>query len=83
MLLRSGQELYLRAGITTAQEGATLKSQLDLLRVAADRGVLKLDVVALPFIMEIDAIFAGRPPRNEPEYRNRLRIGGVKLLADG
>jgi predicted amidohydrolase YtcJ len=82
-LLRSGQELYLRAGITTAQEGATLKSQLDLLRVAADRGVLKLDVVALPFIMEIDAIFAGRPPRNEPEYRNRLRIGGVKLLADG
>jgi len=82
-LLGSGQDLYLRAGITTAQEGATMKRQLDLMRVAADRGLLKLDVVALPFIAEIDTIFAGRPPRNEPEYRNRLRIGGVKLLADG
>jgi predicted amidohydrolase YtcJ len=82
-LLGSGQNLYLRAGITTAQEGATMKRQLDLMRVAADRGLLKLDVVALPFIAEIDTIFAGRPPRNEPEYRNRLRIGGVKLLADG
>ncbi|GDX96187.1 amidohydrolase [Planctomycetia bacterium] len=82
-LLGSGQDLYLRAGTTTAQEGATMKRQLDLMRVAADRGLLKLDVVALPFIAEIDTIFAGRPPRNEPEYRNRLRIGGVKLLADG
>ena len=82
-LLGSGQDLYLRAGITTAQEGATMKRQLDLMRIAADRGLLKLDVVALPFIAEIDTIFAGRPPRNEPEYRNRLRIGGVKLLADG
>jgi predicted amidohydrolase YtcJ len=82
-LLGSGQDLYLRAGITTAQEGATMKRQLDLMRIAADRGLFKLDVVALPFIAEIDTIFAGRPPRNEPEYRNRLRIGGVKLLADG
>jgi predicted amidohydrolase YtcJ len=40
-------------------------------------------VVALPFITEIDAVFAGQPPRNEPEYRNRLRIGGVKLVSDG
>ena len=82
-LLGSGQELYLRAGITTAQDGATMKRQLDLMRIAADRGLFKLDVVALAFIAEIDKIFAGRPPRNEPEYRNRLRIGGVKLLADG
>lgn len=82
-LLGSGQDLYLRAGITTAQDGATMKRQLDRMRIAADRGLFKLDVVALAFITEIDTIFAGRPPRNEPEYRNRLRIGGVKLLADG
>jgi predicted amidohydrolase YtcJ len=82
-LLDAGQDFYLRAGITTAQEGATMKPQLDLLRALADRGRLKLDVVALPFITEIDAIFAGQPPRNEPEYRNRLRIGGVKIVADG
>jgi predicted amidohydrolase YtcJ len=82
-LLKSGQERYLREGITTAQEGATMKHQLDLLRIVADRGLLKLDVVALPFITEIDTVFSGRPPHNEPEYKNRLRIGGVKIVADG
>jgi len=82
-LLKTGQELYLREGITTAQEGATMKHQVDLLRAFADRGELKLDVVLLPFIAEIDAIFAGKPPKNEPEYRNRLRIGGVKIVTDG
>ena len=82
-LLKSGQELYLREGITTAQEGATMKHQLELLRIAADRGLLKLDVVVLPFITELDAVFAGGPPRNEPAYKNRLRIGGVKIVADG
>jgi len=82
-LLEAGQEFYLQAGITTAQEGATMKHQLDLLRLLADRGKLKLDLVALPFITEIDAIFGGKPPANEPAYRHRLRIGGVKIVADG
>jgi hypothetical protein len=82
-LLKTGQELYLREGITTAQEGATMKHQVDLLRAFADRGELKLDLVLLPFIAEIDAIFAGKPPKNEPDYKNRLRIGGVKVVTDG
>ena len=82
-LLEAGQDLYLQSGITTAQEGATMKHQLDLLRILADRGDLKLDVVALPFITEIDEVFGGKPPANEPEYRHRLRIGGVKIMADG
>ncbi len=82
-LLVSGQRLYARAGITTAQEGATMKQQLDLLRIAADRGLLEIDVVALPFITEIDEIFAGKPPTTEKEYRGRLRIGGVKIVMDG
>jgi predicted amidohydrolase YtcJ len=82
-LITTGQELYLRAGITTAQEGATMKHQMDLLRIIAGRGLLKLDVVALPFVTDLDAIFAGQPPRVEKTYTNRLRIGGVKLLMDG
>ena len=82
-ILKTGQDLYLREGITTAQEGATMKHQVDLLRILANRGDLKLDVVMLPFIAEIDAIFAGQPPRNETEYKNRLRIGGVKVVMDG
>jgi predicted amidohydrolase YtcJ len=82
-LIRTGQELYAKQGITTAQEGATMKQQLDLLRMAAARGLLEIDVVALPFITEIDAIFAGRPPVAEKDYSGRLRIGGVKIVADG
>ncbi|MBU6222863.1 MAG: amidohydrolase [Planctomycetes bacterium] len=82
-ILKAGQTLYLREGITTAQEGATMKHQVDLLRILADRGDLKLDVVMLPFITEIDAIFGGKPPANEPAYKNRLRIGGVKVVSDG
>jgi predicted amidohydrolase YtcJ len=82
-LLKTGQDLYLREGITTAQEGATMKHQLDLLRALADRGALKLDVIALAFIAEVDKVFGGKPPQNEPEYKNRLRIGGVKALMDG
>jgi predicted amidohydrolase YtcJ len=82
-ILKAGQDHYLRAGITTAQEGATMQHQVDLLRILANRGDLKLDVVMLPFIAEIDAIFAGQPPRNETEYKNRLRIGGVKVVMDG
>ena len=82
-LLKTGQELYLREGITTAQEGATMKHQLELLRALADRGDLKLEVVMLPFIAEIDTIFDGKLPTNEPEYRNHLRIGGVKVVMDG
>lgn len=82
-ILAAAQDLYLREGITTAQEGATMKHQLDLLRILADRGRLKLDVVALPFITEIDAVFGGQPPRNEPAYKGRLRIGGVKIVSDG
>jgi len=82
-LLRTGQELYAKQGITTAQEGATMKQQLDLLRLAAARGLLEIDVVALPFITEIDAIFAGRPPVADKDYSGRLRIGGVKIVADG
>jgi predicted amidohydrolase YtcJ len=82
-ILKAGQDMYLRNGITTAQEGATMKHQLDLLRILAERGDLKLDVVALPFITEIEKVFGGRPPANEPAYKHRLRIGGVKIVADG
>ena len=82
-LITSGQELYLQEGITTAQEGATQKQQLDMLRIAAERSLLKLDVIALAFFTDLDAIFGGGPPRIEPDYRGRLRIGGVKMLMDG
>jgi len=75
-LLRTGQDLYLAAGITTAQEGATMKHQLDLLRVAADRGLLTLDVIALPFITEIDVVADGSPQGRTAFFTTPYLTGG-------
>jgi predicted amidohydrolase YtcJ len=75
--------VYAAAGITTAQEGATHADQLALLRTAATRGMLSIDVVSLAFVTDIEAIFGGKPPHAERDYTNHLRIGGVKLMADG
>lgn len=72
---------YARFGITTVQDGATSPLNLELLERAAARGLLSLDVVAYRFW----APLAGKLPADRPygSYRNRLRIGGVKLMLDG
>ena len=49
-LIRTGQELYARQGITTAQEGATMKQQLDMLRLAAARGPYDLILCNPPYV---------------------------------
>jgi len=82
-LIPRAVELYAAAGITTAQEGATHADQLTLLREAARRGMLAIDVVSLAFITDVERIFAGRPPRAERAYTDHLRLGGVKIVADG
>ena len=50
-LLKAGQELYLRFGHTTAQDGRTSPGDLKMLPKAAAQGVLKLDVVAYPDLL--------------------------------
>lgn len=82
-LVPQAVEIYAAAGITTAQEGATHADQLALLREAARRGLLSIDVVALAFITDLEKIFGDRPPQAEREYAGHLRVGGVKIVADG
>jgi len=41
------------------------------------------DDEALELLKSGQELYAGGPPRNEPAYKNRLRIGGVKIVADG
>lgn len=81
--LSSAQRIYAAAGITTAQEGATDFDQLEALRRGADRGALSIDVVALPIITDLDRILAKNPPDSFGTYRNRLKLGGVKIVLDG
>jgi predicted amidohydrolase YtcJ len=78
-----GQDLYIRHGFTTAQEGrATGPAHSSFVRLA-EAGLMKIDVVSY-----MDMIFTDDPPElrtpwHARSYRNRYRIGGVKLNLDG
>ena len=80
---KAGQALYAAAGITTAQEGLSHQADVDLLYRAADGGATLIDVVAYPFIFDLDAVLQSYPPTTFGTYRNRVKLGGVKITLDG
>jgi predicted amidohydrolase YtcJ len=80
---RAGQMLYAAAGITTAQEGATVKPSLEAMQRAAAAGANIIDVIAFPFIYDFDAILASNPVDTWGKYNNRLKLGGAKITLDG
>lgn len=80
---RDGQMIFAAAGITTAQEGSTQRNDINLLLAAAERGDLFIDVVAFPFIVDLDYALMKLPRDQWQQYRNRLKFGGVKITCDG
>jgi hypothetical protein len=54
--------LYASAGITTAQEGLTHASDVALIQRAAAAGVHTIDVIAYPFILDLDKVLVSNPP---------------------
>ncbi|MFN9973209.1 MAG: amidohydrolase, partial [Phycisphaerae bacterium] len=78
-----GQEMYIRHGYTTAQEGrATGPAHSSFVRLAEAKQ-MKIDVVSY-----MDMIFTDEPPEmktpwHSRSYTNRYRVGGVKLNLDG
>jgi predicted amidohydrolase YtcJ len=80
---KAGQALYAAAGITTAQEGSTFAPKLAQLQRIAKAGGLFLDVVAYPFLTDIDAVAKTTPFTEWGKYDNHLKIGGCKITADG
>jgi predicted amidohydrolase YtcJ len=80
---RAGQMLYAQAGITTAHEGATHFPQFMTIKRASEAGVNIIDVIAYPFITDVDKVLAERPVTEWGEYKNRFKIGGVKITLDG
>jgi hypothetical protein len=95
--LDAAQDIYASRGVTTAQEGATHKSDLEFLIRAADEDRFKIDIVALPLVIEFPALIAEYAPKFQggpmelPDtaalafgtYRNRLKLQGVKIPLDG
>lgn len=80
---RAGQLLYAEAGFTTAHEGSTQLAQLQTMKRAADAGANIIDVVAYPFITDLENVLAESPVAEWGKYTKRLKIGGVKITLDG
>jgi len=80
---KAGQMLYAESGITTAQEGATHLSQLEIIKRASDAGANIIDVVAYPFITDVDKILVEFPQSGWGKYKNGYKVGGVKITIDG
>jgi predicted amidohydrolase YtcJ len=75
-----GQDLALKFGYTTAQEGRAMDNHEQLASYAKE-GKLKIDIVSY-----IDYSFSTKYLRSEwysPVYKDHYRIGGSKLTLDG
>jgi predicted amidohydrolase YtcJ len=80
---KAGQMLYARAGITTAHEGATHLAQFETMKRATDAGANIIDVIAYPFVTDVEKIIAAYPVENWGRYDKRLKVGGIKITIDG
>jgi len=80
---RAGQMLYAREGVTLAHEGATHAAELEIMQRAAADGANLIDVVAFPFILDLEAILSKYPVSGWGKYDRGLKIGGVKITIDG
>ncbi len=80
---KAGQMLYAAAGITTAQEGATHAPQVKQLQRVAKAGGLFIDVVAYPFVTDIEKVTATDAFSTWGTYNNHFKIAGCKATIDG
>ncbi|GGP33018.1 amidohydrolase [Streptomyces melanogenes] len=81
-LVLLGQRAMAAYGFTTAQDGRVMSlKDLEILESAAAQGLLDIDVVAYPDVSLAEHLKDAEV--SVPEYRGRLRIGGVKVGLDG
>ena len=96
--MAGAQQIYASVGVTTCQEGGSHAADIKFLQTAAEKGLLYLDVVSLPFVMDVPAMVAEYFPSFVSEkkhelpdtaaehfgtYKNRLKFAGIKIPTDG
>jgi hypothetical protein len=81
-ILREATRRYLAAGITTAQNGYAEAAQIRALAWASRLGLLPLRLVVWPREAVAARILAGELELALPDPE-RVRLGAVKLIADG
>lgn len=82
-MLQNMQETYIANGITTVQDGATTENDLHTLMKINDSGHLKVDVVSYLLMSSGGTDLMSQYGEQYTHYRNRLKIGGYKLILDG
>ena len=70
---RAGQLLYAQAGITTAHDGATHADELEIMKRATDAGANIIDVIAYPFITELEGCAREASGRQLGQVRQALQ----------
>jgi hypothetical protein len=80
---KAGQMLFAEAGVTTAHEGLSHLPQLAAMKRASDAGANIIDVIAFPFVTELEKVLKDYPVSEWGRYVNHFKIGGVKVTIDG
>jgi predicted amidohydrolase YtcJ len=81
-ITRRASELYLRAGVTTAQSGATPPDLMRGLALLSRLGLIPLRMVLWPLAEPAEGRLAGAAEPTSPDEL-WVRRGAVKLIADG
>ena len=89
-MMKKGEQLYLKYGYTTIQDGRASPDQVKTGIYAAQQGKFLADIVSYPDILEdgTEALLTAPwfKPTTEPVSYNdnkHFRIGGIKLTLDG
>jgi len=82
-MLSTMEDIYIKNGVTTVQDGATTAPDLKMLKAANTLGKLKIDVVAYPLLSSDGRKLAKKNKSFVRKYRKHLKIGGYKLVLDG
>lgn len=80
---RAGQMLYAETGVITAHEGASHLPKIKTMMRASDAGANIIDVIAFPFVTNVDNVLAELPLSEWGSYKYRFKVGGVKITLDG
>ncbi len=81
-LIGQAIEAYAANGYTTAGEHLLMPDKRPLLEQAADQGLLKIDLIALPTYLAAPQL-VGTGAIAWGNYRKGLKYGGLKISADG
>jgi predicted amidohydrolase YtcJ len=79
-LFVAGTGLLAKYGYTTGQEGRATSPLVPLMREAAAKGIIPIDVVTYVDVLQ-DRDFIAK--HVSQEYKNGFRVGGAKLTIDG